>query len=134
MFYKPYQKVTLDCGTEMVTKQSHKEECDINTILSKYERTGLITHVQSGRPQYLDLPSDMDYQAALNTMIAAQDAFASLPASVRDRYGNDPARFLSAFENPAELEFLREQGLVEPAKGGEASAEPGAAAAPGATS
>jgi phage internal scaffolding protein len=115
MFYIPHDPVTTDCGDEVITKQSLSAECDIHNILKQYHRTGIITHLASGRPEYVDLPSDIDYQQSLNTIIAAEAAFAELPATVRDYFANDPGRFLAAFEDESQLSKLRELGLVQPA-------------------
>lgn len=112
MFYRPHQRVTLDCGTEMITKQSHKDECDIHRILKQYQRTGILTHVQAARGTYADLPDPVDYQQAVHTIMEAQEAFAGLPASVRSHFGNDPAAFLAAFDDPKQEAKLREFGLL----------------------
>lgn len=114
MFYREHSRLTLDCGAEQVTKQSHKDECDIHNILRQYQRTGILTHIQNSKPEYLDLPDQIDYQEAMNTIVQAQDAFAALPATVRDSFNNDPARFLSAFTDPNQETRLRELGLLNP--------------------
>lgn len=106
------KRVTLDTGEELITKQSHKDECDIHNILGQYKKTGIITHVQSARPQYTDLPSDMDYQSSLNTLMQAEQAFAELPATVRDHFHNDPGEFLAAFSDEKQEDKLREFGLI----------------------
>lgn len=112
-FYIPHDPVTLDCGDEVITKQAHAAECDIHNILKQYERTGVITHLAAGRAEYLDLPSDVDYQSSLNTLLAAENAFAALPANVRDYFANDPARFLAAFGDETQADKLRELGLLK---------------------
>lgn len=133
MFYRPSRRrVSLDCGDQLITKQSHKAECDIHNILKQYQRTGIITHVQSARPQYTDLPSDVDFQTAMNTILAAESAFAGLPAAVRNYFSNDPQAFLAAFSDPAQLDKLREFGLVKPAPLPAAAAVAGAGAPPAA--
>lgn len=53
MFYRSARRrVSIDCGDQLITKQSHKEECDIYNILRQYNRTGIITYVQNARPSY----------------------------------------------------------------------------------
>lgn len=113
-FYRPHQRVTLDCGSEAMTKQSHKAECDIHNILRQYQRTGIINHINSKQPLFTDLPSNLDYQSALNDLLSAQAAFAALPASVRDHFRNDPRLFLAAFSDPAQADTLREFGFLNP--------------------
>lgn len=118
MFYRKHGRVTFPRPGQpvgdLVTKQSHKAECDIHNILRQYQRTGIINHVQAARPTYQDLPSDVDFQQALHTMMAAEEAFAGLPARVRAHFSNDPAAFLAAFSDPDQVETLRGFGLVNP--------------------
>lgn len=128
MFYRQHPRVTFDCGDQMVTKQSHKEECDIHNILRQYQRTGIIAHVQAARPTYQDLPDPLDYQASIAILDEAQAAFAALPSSVRSHFDNDPQAFLAAFADKAQEGYLRSVGLLLPA-----AAENPPAAAPGST-
>lgn len=114
MFYHPHPRVTFNSGTTLVTKQAFKAECDINNILKQYQRTGIISHVQNARPTYTDLPSDLDYQQSMNTLIAAQQAFDGLPSKVRDRFGNDPLQLLRALQDPDQADYLREVGILNP--------------------
>jgi phage internal scaffolding protein len=104
----------FDTGDVSVTKQSFKDECDINNILRQYQMTGVISHLNEAQPQYADLPDPIDYQDALHQVQAAEAAFYRLPKEVRERYGNDPAGLLQALANPAEAEFLREAGILAP--------------------
>ncbi|AXL15429.1 internal scaffolding protein [Microviridae sp.] len=56
---------SLDFSQEVkLTKDSFKDECDVNRIVNRYAQTGLITHVQSGEPQYGDAPDQDLFQAA----------------------------------------------------------------------
>lgn len=112
MFYRKHARVTLDCGDILITKQSHKAECDIYTILKNYQKTGVITHVQSARPTYTDLPSDLDLQSSLNTISIAEQAFSNLPSRVRDHFSNDPLQFLAAFHDKDQRATLEAFGLL----------------------
>lgn len=114
MFYRKHSRVSLDCGTIQITKQSHKQECDIYSILKQYQKTGIINHITNLQPEFTDLPSNLDYQSSLNTILAAQSTFDALPAKVRDHFHNDPARFLGAFSDPSQEAALREYGFLNP--------------------
>jgi phage internal scaffolding protein len=119
----------FDTGSESMTKQSMKDECDINNILRQYQMTGIINHLNEAQPQYADLPEPMEYQEALNQVQAAEAAFNSLPQELRERYGNDPAGLLQALSNPAEAGFLQEQGILNaPALAGADAASSGSGA------
>lgn len=110
----PRRRIQFDTGEIAVTKQSHKDECDIYRILNQYQRTGIITHVQKQAGRFEDLPDPVDYQTALNIMAEANQAFSALPAKVRDHFSNDPANFLAAFEDPKQHDQLREFGFLKP--------------------
>lgn len=109
----PRRAVKLDTGDQLMTKQSHKDECDIYRILNQYQRTGIITHVQSARPRYDDLPDPLDYQSSLHILMEAENAFSNLPAKVRAHFQNDPGEFLAAFQDPAQHDQLREFGFLK---------------------
>jgi len=114
MFHRPHERYMLDTGDHMITKQSHKDECDIHRILRQYQRTGIITHVQSAQAQFLDLPSSLDFQSSIQLIRDAEQAFASLPASVRDKFHNSPEAFLSAFQDASRADELRAMGFLKP--------------------
>ena len=113
-FYRPHSPVTFDSGPIVVTKQSHKAECDINTILSQYKKTGIINHINTNQPMYTDLPSDIDYQTSLSILQQSQQTFDSLPSKVREYFENNPALFLAAFHDPSQADYLREWGFLNP--------------------
>lgn len=93
------------------TKQCFQSECDINTILKKYRKTGLLEHVNRFGGDYSDVSGVGDYQQSLNQVMLAQDMFESLPADIRTKFGNDPGRFLDFVEDPQNEEELIELGL-----------------------
>lgn len=95
-------------------KQSFKNECDINGIMKKWEKNGVITHINEHKPAYGAFPDAHTYQDSMNAVIAAQDAFMELPATMRAHFENDPAKFLNFVENPDNAESLIELGLATP--------------------
>lgn len=94
------------------TKQAHKDECDINRILHTYDKTGLITHVSASVAQYGDFTEVNEYQESLNTVIAAQNAFDELPASIRKKFGNDPGAFFEFATDPDNADAMVTLGLA----------------------
>lgn len=98
------------------TKQSFKDECDINNIVKHFKATGMVSHInqQAARGTYADLPDPLDFQDAIHMVEAAQASFDTLPSKVRARFENDPGRFLEFMANPANLEEARELGLLKP--------------------
>ncbi|QXP07924.1 MAG: internal scaffolding protein [Arizlama microvirus] len=93
------------------TKQSFKDESDINNILKKYRQTGVFP-LASQQGQYGDFSQVTDYQSALNQVAIARSAFTSLPSHIRERFLNDPARFISFAEDPKNSREMIELGLA----------------------
>jgi len=101
------------CEEPSLAQQHFKDECDINNILRQFNITGQLP-TSPLSPRYGDFTGVVDYQTALNAVIAAEDGFMTLPAETRARFGNDPEQliqFLADEGNRAEAEKL---GLVDP--------------------
>lgn len=94
------------------TKQSFKKDCDMQHILAKYQKTGVIEHRRQYEGRYGDFTNVTDYQTAMGVVIAAQNMFESLPSTVRKRFGNDPQQFLDFATNPVNGEELVKMGLA----------------------
>lgn len=110
-----YRVPTLTPGPSM-TKQSFKDECDINVIMKRYATTGVLPGMERmGQARYMDC-SSVDYQEAMLMVADARAQFANLPARVRDRFGNDPRRMMEFLEDERNVEEARELGLVKPAE------------------
>lgn len=106
-------RVTQDRGPEESQVQQHlAEDTDINNIMAKYQKTGVFQHVSSVMGEYGDFSDAPDYQTALNRIMEAESTFMELPARVRDRFGNDPAKFVEFSTNPENIEELRKLGLA----------------------
>lgn len=106
-------KCDLDTGTDSMTQQSFAAECDINNIMAKWEKTGVLTHVRSSEPFYGDFLETFDYHSAVNAVHQANDFFMSLPATLRARFGNDAGAFLDFMKDPANQEELASMGLAQ---------------------
>jgi phage internal scaffolding protein len=93
------------------TKQSFRDECDINNILRQFNVTGQLP-IGSVQPQYGDFSGITDYQSALNAVMAAQDSFLQLPAKLRARFDNDPALFVEFASDEANKDEMKALGLL----------------------
>ncbi len=97
------------------TKQCHKDECDINKIMARFDKTGTISHLSKFEGVYADF-SDFDFHHH-STMLARGDAiFAALPAEIRREFGQNPAEFFNYVNDPKNAGKLREKlpGLAAP--------------------
>jgi phage internal scaffolding protein len=97
-----------------LTKQAFKKECDINALMARWQRTGVLEHVKEFQGVYGDYTGVMSYQESLDRVLAADAAFMSLPSSVREKFGNDPHQFIEFMQDPNKAEERREMGLENP--------------------
>ncbi len=101
----------LDVSGESRTKQSMKDECDVNLIVSRFAKTGLISHLADGIPQFVDVSELGDFRSILSQVAKVESYFAGLPAGVRASFGNDASRFMDYLESGASEEDLLALGL-----------------------
>lgn len=82
----------VDCSVEpSLTKQSFKDECDINVIMAKYRKGALVTHLERRQPRWLDVSEITDFRQSVEYLQEVSEWFAGLPAPVREAFDNDPA-------------------------------------------
>ena len=98
------------------TKQEFKDECDLNVLMKRYERTGVAPGARLGNPFYVDAADLPSYMEALQLVSDAHESFAALPARVRAEFDNDPEKFVAFAQDPANKEKLVEWGLGKPAE------------------
>ena len=104
----------LACEEPSLAQQHFKEECDINTILERFNITGMLPQSPLS-PRYGDFNGIGDYHTALNRVIAAQEEFEALPAQIRQRFDNDPSKLIEFLEDENNRPEAEELGLVEKA-------------------
>ena len=120
------RKVSIDCSKGGRTMQSFKDECDINQVMERHRKTGIVNQ-STERPQYGDFSNVGSYQDALNTVLLADEMFAELPSKIRGRFENNPQAFLDFCENPDNEAEAIELGIANkpaPEEPAPASPEP----------
>ena len=103
----------LHCEDATLAQQHFKDECDINNILRQFNVTGLLPETPLS-PRYGDFTGIGDYHTALNRVIAAEHEFMALPAQIRSRFDNDPAKLIDFLENQENKDEAIKLGLVNP--------------------
>lgn len=98
-------------GQDSLTKQAFADECDINNILKRFEKTGVLPDMIKSDPVYGDFSDAGSYQEALNIVMHAEEQFAALSANVRERFGNDPQRFLEFATDDKNSDEMAKMGL-----------------------
>lgn len=92
-------------------QQQHKDDCDINSIMRRFQKTGAIDHVSRHQPMYGEV-SPMDYHESMNIITRAQQMFDDLPSSLRRRFNGDPSELLAFVQNADNAEEAEELGLA----------------------
>lgn len=101
----------LACTDGTRAQQQFRDECDINVILKRFGVTGqLPTTVRT--PMTGDFTNITDYQSALNAVMEAQRNFLLVPSNIRQKFDNDPRKFVDFCIDPANIETVREMGLA----------------------
>lgn len=96
------------------TKQSHKDECDINKIVKSYERAGMSpfkipTIDMEGTPVEI---GPLDYHQAMQIMVESQERFNELASPIRKRFQHDPSQLLAFLQEPANREEAVKLGII----------------------
>lgn len=110
--FDPSVKVRKKFPEQGRTKQQFKDECDINNILRRYEKTGALPNMIKSNPVYGDFSNVADFQDSLELVRFAEEQFAGLSAKLRRRFNNDPAEFLAFCEDPENVEEMVSLGLA----------------------
>lgn len=103
------------CQEKSMTRQSEAEACDINSIMKRYEKTGVLP-VDTREAVFTDVSEVGSFREALDVVARATEGFMQLPAAVRARFGNDPVAFVDFCGDQANRGELEELGLVEKAE------------------
>ncbi len=91
--------------TDGRTKQSFKDETDINKILMRAQKTGTISHLAKHEGRYGDF-ANFDFFNSTMMLTKGREIFDDLPSEVRAEFKNSPAGFFDYVNNPENKERL----------------------------
>lgn len=112
--FVPHDPVDVYFSEPSRTRQEFAAECDINTLMAKYEATGVLSHINERTPVYFDTTDAPDLRSAIDLVRDAEKAFMSLPAKVRAEFDNDAVAWVDFAVDPANVGKMREWGLAPP--------------------
>lgn len=110
--------------TKSRTKQSFKDEANVNNIMAQYVRTGVMP-AGNRQPKYGDFSTGEDLRSVMDRVVAAELDFAALPSDIRTKFENSAVNLLDFLADPKNEEEAIALGLLP--KSGE---EPEPAPAP----
>lgn len=102
----------LDPKLERLTVQGERDMADINKIIQRMEKTGTILG-PTREPFYGDVSGFTGLADALEMVQNARELFMQIPASIREKFDNDPVKMVAFLEDPGNLDAAVEMGLVE---------------------
>jgi len=99
------------------TKQSFKDETDINKILHRAQKAGTLSHLQQFEGRYGDF-ADFDFFEATIQLTKGREVFDALPSELRREFNQSPAEFFAYVNDPANIDDLRLKlpGLAKPGR------------------
>jgi len=96
------------------TKQSFRKQCDVNSIIDKAKKTGLVSHLNTKTPVFGNFIGVPNYQDAMDLVNKANSNFNALPSKLRERFMNDPSKLLEFINEPTNYDEAVKLGLVIP--------------------
>lgn len=103
----------VDCSNDVVrTKQTMKNECDVNRIMARIKKTGVIPDSMYRAGAYGDFTGITDFQDMQLKIKIAETSFMQLPAAVRAKFENDPAKLMEWISNPENRGEAINLGLI----------------------
>lgn len=94
------------------TEQHHKNECDVNRIIKKYDKTGVIHHVSKFEAEFGDATGP-DFKSAMDLVVRSQANFDQLPSNIRKRFKNSAGELLAFMDDASNREEAIELGLID---------------------
>lgn len=111
--YRSYPRVQVDFPLPSMTQQYFREEADINKIIANNPDISQVQYVNKAKAFFADVSDYGDYYSALDKVEKAEEAFMNLPATLRNRFDNDPGLFLDFVSDPKNLDEMIELGIAE---------------------
>lgn len=112
--FDPPPSVNFTFSKPSLTEQSHRKECNINCIIDRYKKTGILGGIDQAREMFFgDFSEVGSFHDVQNIIVDAREKFNSLPSNIREAFGNDPARLLDALRDKSQIGKLIDIGLIK---------------------
>lgn len=103
----------LECQDLSLTKQSFKDEADINVLVERFGITGQLP--DKPLPEHFgDFSEAVDFQSAMLLVRRAGEDFLTIPAQVRERFDNDPQKLMAFLAKETNRQEAIDLGLIPP--------------------
>lgn len=100
--------MTKDYSKDGRTKQSFKDETDINKLLVKAAKGGSISHLAKHGAVYGDFSDINDLMTAFSRLEKGKEIFEQLPGELKREFNQSPQEFFNFVNNPENVDRLPE--------------------------
>lgn len=107
----PPPPLDKDGNVQYVTEQAHKDRCNVQSIINRYAKTGLLEHVSTFEGDYGDMKGS-DFKEMMDRVVSVNQKFQEFPSDIRKRFDHDPAKFLDFFDDPRNKDEALKMGLI----------------------
>lgn len=119
LFSLPYvrgPRVMKEFFKPSMTKQSFKQDCDINNIMARYRKVLGVDFLNQYQGylegKFGDVSLGLDYRTALEKINEGKAVFEAMPSDLRARFGNDPGFLLDFLADPANRDEAVKLGFL----------------------
>lgn len=102
----------LACKDVSLTDQSFAKQANINNIVAKYQKTGILGNGEVGYLKYGDVSQTPSLEAAFEAVFRATEAFNCLPATIRKLLDNDPSQLEIWLSDEKNHKIAEDHGLL----------------------
>jgi len=107
--YKSTTSINFN-NVKPIVQTQFQDESDINNILAKYSRTGVLPN-KDRQAHYLDLSQSIDFAQMQDKILYMNEMFMELPARVRADL-RTPEEFYQSFQSEDGLKRLEYLGVI----------------------
>ena len=97
---------------DTLTEQSHEKETNINEIVKKHGAVLSQGYVDISSLRFDDV-SNNDFQEMVHMLMKGKESFEKVPSVIRNKFENDPAKFMDFVHNPDSKDQLVEWGMLK---------------------
>lgn len=108
------ERVHPKLSDKKLVDQSHKNMCDINIIMERYRKTGMLPQFREKIPYFVDNTGIKSIEEAHELVNEANYLFEQIPSHIRKLMDNNPANLVDFIKNPENIDVCTKYGLIEP--------------------
>jgi len=106
--FTPRVSVSIDfTKSKNHTRSEQAPATDINNIVKRFHKTGVIDWVANNEPQFGDF-TNINFEEIQNKVAQGKQLFESLPAHVRKEFNNNPSEFIEFIQTKDNIEDMRD--------------------------